>query len=141
MKITATLRDGKCFQVDDGRHVILSDQPVSGGGNDEGPSPVELFAGSLAACAGVFAQAYLDRHDLPYSNLEAVCDYEMASAPRRVGTVDIELKGIEELSPEKLESLYTFVKHCTVHNSLFAPPEIQIRVSESTAKGELNAPK
>ncbi len=57
--------NGKKFETIVGRHRIVTDQPVSGGGTDAGPSPPELLLTSLGACAGHYAAEYLNTRSLP----------------------------------------------------------------------------
>jgi putative redox protein len=40
-------------------HRLLSDQPLSNGGDDAGMTPPELMLASLGTCAGYYALQYL----------------------------------------------------------------------------------
>jgi putative redox protein len=48
-------------------HVVRADQPRDSGGDDTGPTPVELYVAGLAACVGHYAGRFLRRHGLPDS--------------------------------------------------------------------------
>jgi len=51
-----------------GDHELIFDQPGSvPGGEDRGPSPLDVLAASVAACAHYFAAAYLHGRGLPTS--------------------------------------------------------------------------
>ena len=56
--------NGKKFETMAGRHRIITDQPVAGGGTDAGPTPPELLLASLGACAGHYAVEYLHARSL-----------------------------------------------------------------------------
>lgn len=43
-------------------HRMLVDQPPEAGGEDEAPTPTELFVASLATCVAFYAGRYLTRH-------------------------------------------------------------------------------
>ena len=47
------------FEVKARRHTIISDQPVEGGGFDEGMTPPELMLAALGSCAAYYAAEYL----------------------------------------------------------------------------------
>ena len=126
--IKVTLEQGKAFTIDDGRHRVVTDQPRAEGGEDMGPSPLELFVASIVACVGVFAQKYLDRHHLAYDGLEIEGAYSMKPAPNRVGEVRVTVRGPKGLSDEARDAVVAFAKKCTVHNSVFQPPTIDISV-------------
>ena len=74
--------DGKKFETIVGRHRIITDQPVSGGGLDAGPSPPELLLTSLGACAGHYAAEYLNTRSLPASELEIRVSAAKDASPR-----------------------------------------------------------
>lgn len=99
-------------------HLLTVDQPFSAGGEDVGPTPTELFVGSLAACVGHYAQSYLRRHHLPNAGLGVVADFELAEHPMRVGSIRLRIELPEGISPERRAGLLAVASHCTVHNTL-----------------------
>ncbi len=44
------------MEVTAGNHTLVVDQPVSGGGGDSGPNPLEYFLVSLAGCIGAIGR-------------------------------------------------------------------------------------
>jgi len=65
-----------------GAHELIFDQPSSvPGGEDRGPSPLDVMAVSVAACAHYYAAAYL--HGRGLSTEELTVEVEAAlSSPR-----------------------------------------------------------
>jgi uncharacterized OsmC-like protein len=64
-----------------GGHAVAFDQPANvPGGEDRGPSPLDLMAASVAACAHDFAAAYLHGRAISPQGLavEAVWEKEQA---------------------------------------------------------------
>ena len=55
---------GDAFEIRVRDHYIPIDQPHEDGTDDLGPTPTELFAASVAACAGYYARRFLARHGL-----------------------------------------------------------------------------
>ncbi|MCX2951439.1 OsmC family protein [Lentzea sp. NEAU-D7] len=108
-------------------HEVHTDQP----GSDQGMSPVELFAASLATCVAHYAGSYLHRHSLPREGLTVVAEYGMAAdRPPRIGRIRITVDPAQALEPRRRQALQAVVDHCTVHNTLRQPPEIEIRVHD-----------
>ncbi|MCT9933731.1 OsmC family protein [Planotetraspora sp. A-T 1434] len=122
---------GDRFDVLIRHHMVRVDQPKDFGGSDTGPTPVELFIGSLAAGIAHCAERYLHRCQLP-AGVSVTAHYGLGLHPAHVSHVDlvVEAPGV----PEGLrESFANIVEHGTVHNSLRVPPEItfQIRIAEA----------
>ena len=131
--ITATYVGGDRLRVTVRGHDLSTDQPVADGGEDTAPTPTELFAGALAACVGYYAERYLRRHGLATAGLTVGCEYRWAENPHRVGQIDLDVV-VPGLPPEKREAFARVVDHCTVHNTLRVPPDVQITIrSASTA--------
>ncbi|MFB4307423.1 OsmC family protein [Actinomadura sp. GTD37] len=120
-------REDDAFAVLVRDHVIHVDQPYSAGGADTGPTPVELFVASLAACAAHYARRYLTRHGLPATGLEVTAGFAMGpSVPARVSRVDLRLRPPARLSDAQVAGMMAAVERCTVHNSLLDPPRVGV---------------
>ncbi|HVU14219.1 MAG TPA: OsmC family protein [Phototrophicaceae bacterium] len=46
-------------------HTLIADEVVSDGGDDEGPTPLELMISTLGACIAVTTRAYAQRKNWP----------------------------------------------------------------------------
>jgi hypothetical protein len=65
MDITIRFPGGKRVDAHLGTHVVHTDQPIAGGGEDSAPAPFDLFLASLATCAGIYVLGFCQaRH--PY---------------------------------------------------------------------------
>lgn len=108
-------------------HEVLVDQATEDGGEDAGPTPTELFVAGLASCVAFYAGRFLRRHGLPTEGLAVDCSYAFAEdRPARVGKVTIAVRLPEGFPEERRAALLAVVEHCTVHNSLRQPPEVEI---------------
>ncbi|MEU8801065.1 OsmC family protein [Spirillospora sp. NPDC048819] len=133
-EITVLHREGDAFAVLVRDHVIHADQPYSAGGMDAGPTPVELFVASLAACAAHYARRYLVRRSLPAHGLEVTAGFTMsAGVPARVSHVELQLRPPIRLSDEDAAGLRAAVAGCTVHNSILDPPRIGVHLEPQVA--------
>lgn len=126
--ITATYLAGDKFELAIRNHRLRVDQPVSDGGEDTAPTPTELFVSSLAACVAFYARRYLSRHGLPTDGLRAEADYRVAVRPARVGEIELRLHVPDGVPDENLAPLLAVASHCTVHNTLVAPPSVAIEL-------------
>jgi uncharacterized OsmC-like protein len=108
-------------------HELVVDQPVEDGGEDAGPTPTELFVAGLASCVAFYAGRFLRRHGLPTEGLAVDCSFTFAEdRPARVGEISVAVHLPEGFPEERRAALRAVVEHCTVHNSLRQPPEVEI---------------
>ena len=79
-------------RVEMGHHWITADEPEDGGGDDEGPSPQDLLAGSLASCTAITMELYAARKGWDIGDVEVDVDYEPAQrgSPTKF-TMDVKL--------------------------------------------------
>ena len=117
MKATATRADGFRHTLKIRHHELTSGETVEHGGNDEGPSPLELLAGSLAACTAVTMEMYADRKGWDIGGVEVSVDYTPAErgCPTRFTLL---LKMPDGLSDEQVDRLRSIAAKCPVHRTL-----------------------
>ncbi|MEV6019236.1 MULTISPECIES: OsmC family protein [unclassified Streptomyces] len=128
-RLDITHVDGDVYEVDIRGHRLLVDQPVDAGGTDIAPTPVELFAASLATCVAFYAGRYLKRHGLPRDGLRVRSEFTMATdLPARVESLCVVVVPPPELPAHRHAALLAVATHCTVHNTLQEPPAIRVEV-------------
>ena len=127
---------GDRYSIRIGRHTIAVDQPVEAGGTDTGPTPTDLFVASLASCTAHYAGRFLRRHGISPDGLEVACVFEMATdRPARVGTISLDVCLPAGMPRDLDDRLRAVIEHCSVKNSIAAPPTIDLllRASDRTA--------
>ncbi len=130
-KLSVTHTGGDRFELQVGHHLLVTDQPVADGGTDQGPTPTELFVASLAACVAFYAGRFLARHDLSPDGLRVECEFTMSTdRPPRVASIGLRLVTPQPLPDNRRKALLAVVDHCTVHNSIRQPPDVQIVLAE-----------
>jgi uncharacterized OsmC-like protein len=117
---------GDRFEITVRQHHLEVDQPLSDGGEDQAPTPTELFVSSLAACVAFYARRYLARHDLPTDDLAVHANFTMASRPARVGQITLHIALPAGIPEDKRDALLAVATHCTIHNTLNTPPKISL---------------
>jgi uncharacterized OsmC-like protein len=132
--IQVTPVKNKSYRVEVGRHTLTIDQPKEAGGDGEGPTPVELFVASLAACVAHYAGSYLARHGLSADGLLVDADFAMADdSPARVASVSLAITPPVGLPENRRAGMLAVASHCTLHNTLYQPPQIDVLLSEHAA--------
>ncbi len=122
------------FEIKARGHSIVSDQPSSAGGYDEGMTPPEFLLASLGSCAGYYAAEYLRKNKLAGegTTVRVSCDKVNKPVPRMTDFV-IEVNAPKELSVEQLRGMEQAVEHCLVHNTLLNPPKITVKAAGPAA--------
>jgi putative redox protein len=129
MEIKVTHLDNVRFQIQAREHSIVSDQPVTNGGEDTGMTPPELMLASLGSCAAFYAVQYLKtRNLLGEKPVEVTVNAEKLLKPARLGNFTIRVDCPVPLTPEQNEGLIRSVHHCLVHNTLLTPPSVEIEL-------------
>ena len=134
--LSVTHQTADRFELQVRSHRLLCDQPPADGGGDQGPTPTELFVGSLAACVAFYARRFLARHDLASGGLRVDAAFTMSTdRPARVDTITLRLIIPQPLAPTRRRALLAVVDHCTVHNSIRTPAHVHITLTEPADAG------
>jgi putative redox protein len=129
--LTVRHLDGDQFAIDIRGHTLLVDQPVDAGGRDTAPTPTELFLAGLASCVAFYARRYLARHEFASEGFAVSLEYEMGNRPARVASARVVLTPPPSLPAERLEAFLAVASHCTVHNSLTQPLQVDVVLAQS----------
>jgi uncharacterized OsmC-like protein len=105
-------------------HRVVSDQPASNGGQDEGMTPPELLLSSLGTCAGFYAAQYLKARSLSADGLEVRVSAEKALQPARLAEFRIEVT-VPGLNGAQEAGVLRAVKSCLIHHTLLHAPAIE----------------
>jgi putative redox protein len=85
---------------------IITDAPLDNHGKAEAFSPTDLVATSLASCVMTIMGIYCQSHNIPFVAAEATIEKHMASDPRRISKIvlDLDLSGNDwdELTKKKV---------------------------------------
>jgi putative redox protein len=118
MRAVARREAGKLTQeVTIRKHEVTADEPREHGGHDEGPSPQELLAASLASCTAITMEMYAQRKGWDVGEMSVDVNYEPAQrgSPTRFEMV---VKMPKELPEEQRRKLMQIAAKCPVHRTL-----------------------
>ena len=130
MKATIQSAGGVASRVRIGTHELTFDQasPVPGG-EDRGPSPLDVMAVAVGACAHYYAAAFLFGRKLSSDGLEVEIDYEKSREPvSRLSRIVLHLALPKDFPERYLSALERAVRHCPAYGTLLHPPEVVLEV-------------
>uniref|UniRef100_A0A7V5CU59 OsmC family peroxiredoxin n=1 Tax=Acidobacterium capsulatum TaxID=33075 RepID=A0A7V5CU59_9BACT len=128
MRVTAIHDQKMQFRIEARQHVLLSDQPVENGGEDEGMTPPELFLASLASCAAFYAAQYLAIRNLATGGIEVEVEADKLRDPARLGNLRLRVKSPVPLNADQHLGMERAVHRCLIHQTLLQPPSISIHL-------------
>ena len=128
---------GFAQEVIAGSHRFASDEPVSAGGTDSGPTPYDLLLAALGSCTSMTIAMYARRKQwalervtvrLRHSRLHAedCAECETHEAKLTVIERDIALDGA--LDEDQRARLLAIANRCPVHQTLGSKIEIRTRL-------------
>ena len=113
-----------------GEYRLVTDEPVSLGGEGLGPAPHELLPAALAACISTTLVRYAQTKAWDLGEVTVDVDYDHKSTPRRFEIV-IGLTG--ELDDEQLARLDKVAAACPLRRSIEAGFEFEERFEPARA--------
>jgi len=125
--ISVTRQNGLQFGVSVRGHAVTFDRSPNDGGDDAGPSPVELTAGALGACVAMMAQTYCDRHGYE-GDVEVNLTLQMADSPKRIGAIVVDVEVPESVPEEKKDVIRRMAEKCPIHETFRNPPRVDIEI-------------
>ena len=116
-KATARRTSGFSHTVTLGEHATTVDEPRGHGGEDEGPSPEDLLAASLASCTAITMEMYAQRKGWDLGPVEV--DVQFSPAERGCPTrFELVLRLPAHLSEAQVASLRVIAAKCPIHRTL-----------------------
>jgi len=133
MRAIARRNGGKLRQdLEIRTHNLVADEPKDMGGEDEGPSPQELLAASLASCTAITMEMYAARKGWDIAECEVTVEYTPAErgCPTKF---DLVLRLPEGMPAEQAERLQIIAAKCPVHRTLESEVMFSERVERIAA--------
>ena len=118
-------------------HQLTVDEPRERDGDDEGPSPEELLAASLASCTAITMGMYAQRKGWDIGEVEVTAEFAPAErgCPTKFSVV---LRLPADLTQEQVDALRVIAAKCPIHRTLDGEVMFSERV-ERVARVKLTA--
>lgn len=133
MKLVVESAGAVASRVTIGTHELVFDQPQSlPGGEDRGPSPLDVMAASIGACAHYFAAAYLNARKSPVEGLRVEVEAEKVREPQpRFGRLAIRVVLPFGAPEEYRKPIERAVRNCPAYGTLVHPPEVELELTQA----------
>jgi putative redox protein len=110
-------------------HTVIADVPPQMGGEDRGPTPVDLLAGSLGTCIAFYIARWCKQAGVPHEGFQVDMEYVHDREAHCVPVMKVEVRMPPEFPEARREALLKVAQGCTVHNTLCSLPQIDTVVS------------
>ena len=114
-----------------GEHRLRADEPVSVGGADAGPAPLDFVMAGLGACTSMTLRMYAERKGIPLTRISVSLGHDMVvidGVKRDRILRKITLDG--DLSGDQRARLLEIANKCPVHRALAQPLVIESRLAD-----------
>lgn len=122
---------GMCSSMNVRGHIVIADVPPEMGGDDRGPTPVDLLAGSLGTCIAFYIARWCKEAKVSCEGFQIKVDYVHDRETHCVPVLGVEVFMPAGFPEERKNALLKVAKACTVHNTLCQIPELDVSVAES----------
>jgi putative redox protein len=128
-RITVTHRHGQSFDIRVRGYALISDEPVTVGGDDEGPTPTELMVAGLAACAADEAVKRLAAISERFEPIEIRADFDWDSQGCRVSSIRLEVRVPDVIGASARNEVLHAMQSCPARKMLAEPPTIEYELN------------
>lgn len=120
-RVDATFPDTK-----GGLHVVQTDQPATGGGEDLAPAPFDLFLASIATCAGIYVLGFCQARNLPTDGISLRQHHAYDPATKQLASVALEVVLPADFPDHYRAAVVKAAENCKVKKVLAHPPQIAV---------------
>ena len=106
---------------------LVTDAPVDNMGKGQSFSPTDLLAASMLNCMMTIIAIAADSRELDVSGMSGSVEKHMASGPRRVSKLEVEISLPTDLNSEDRAWLIKRGLACPVHKSVSQEMEVEVK--------------
>jgi len=126
-KTEITYKGGIKFEAKNRFHIIIIDQPQTGGGQDAGPTPPELFIDSFGSCIGVYVLGFCRNTGLNPDGMKITLGWEKSTdKPSRIKSINANIELPNADVGARKAALLKVAESCLIHETIAHQPEINI---------------
>ena len=129
MEMKITFPGGQKVSAEINDRIILTDQPVGGGGEGSAPSPFDYFLASLGTCAGIYVLSFCQQRQIATEGLALTQRMEFAIAEdgkTKLSKVAIEITLPPDFPEKYRNAIVKTAGLCSVKKVIMDPPEFEI---------------
>lgn len=126
--IVVTHRSGLQFTAAIGAHQLILDQSAAGGGEDAGPSPIDLLGAALGSCVALYVHKFLEARHLRTDGLRVEVLQQTVRNPHRIARFDVRVIVPEDVPALYMPMIEAVARVCPVHNTLATSAEVAVAV-------------
>ena len=126
MDITISFPGGKRVDAALGHHVVHTDRPTSGGGEDTAPAPFDLFLASLATCAGIYVLGFCQARGIPTEGITLVQRHATDATTKQLAAVELEIVLPDSFPDKYRDAVVRAAEGCKVKKLLAHPPAVAV---------------
>ncbi|MEO7456913.1 MAG: OsmC family protein [Gemmatimonadaceae bacterium] len=120
--IVVTHDAGSRFSARVRGHHVESDQPITSGGTDTAPTPVELLGAALGSCIALYVHKFLAARSLPTDGVRV-------EVQATAGNYAVRVMLAERPGDQHLMMLGRVVRSCPVHQALEHGAQIVVEIA------------
>lgn len=132
-EMIVTFPGGKRVDTQVGKHVVRTDQPVEGGGEDSAPPPFGLFLASIGTCAGIYVAGFCQKRGLPTEGIRLRQRNHFDRETGALIRVEIDVEVPPSFPAKYRDALVRVADQCAVKKTIQAQPVFEVRAAVSGA--------
>jgi putative redox protein len=126
-ELVVSLPGGKRVDAAVGKHVVRTDQPVAGGGEDSAPAPFTLFLAAIGTCAGIYVAGFCQKRGLSTEGIRIAQRSHFHPQTGDLLRVELDVR-VPPSFPEKYrDALVRVADQCAVKKAIQAQPVFEVR--------------
>ena len=115
---TVTHLSNSRFAIRIRSHEIFVDQTAAAGGNDSGPTPLELLGAGLGSCIAYYVHQFLHIRGLQADGIRVTVSQTRAQNPTRIDSFSVRVELPLVLPSRYVSLLERIIEACPAHNTL-----------------------
>ena len=127
--MVVTHQGGLRFAAQVGAHELMFDQRVRAGGDDAGPSPIELLGAALGGCVALYVYKFLLARHLNTEGLRVEVSERSATKPHRIAEFDVHVALPDDVPDVYRPMIEAVARVCPVHNTLEHGASVRVQVT------------
>ena len=105
---------------------VPTDQPPSGGGEGQAPTPFSVFLASIGTCAGIYVLGFCKQRGLPTEGVRILQRVHRNPMSGMVENIDLEIQVPPSFPQKYYDSLVRSAELCAVKKHLEKPPRFNV---------------